>query len=280
MKKISDTARISRSAKIGENVVVGHNVTIGDGCVIEEGVTISDNCIVYPNCEIGSNSFIGPFATIGEPTFPYYEKRDEFVFPTTRIGKKALVRSYSLIYSDVIIGDDFQCGHRVSIRERAQIGNNVRIGTVSDIQGYCSIGDYTRIHSNVHIGQKSSVAAFVWIFPYVVLTNDPTPPSDELYGVTVKSFSVIATGSILLPGITVNLDGFVGAHSLVKKDVPAETVVSGVPASEICNVRKLKNRKTGETCYPWRFYFDRGMPWEGLGYEVWEKAQASDKQGL
>lgn len=269
MTQTNNTNRISDSAQIGKGVKIGHNVSIGSGCKIGDNVTVSDNSIIYPNCEIGADSFIGPFVTLGEPTYKYYDDVEGFVFPTTKIGNFSLIRSYSLVYADVIIDEGFQCGHRVSIREKTKIGKNVRIGTVSDIQGHCSIGDYSRLHSNVHIGQNSIIDPFVWIFPYVVLTNDPTPPSNELYGVTLKRFSVIATGSIILPGVVVNEDGFVGAHSLVKKDVPAETVVAGVPAVDICSVRKLKNKKTGQTPYPWRYYFDRGMPWEGIGYDNW-----------
>jgi UDP-3-O-[3-hydroxymyristoyl] glucosamine N-acyltransferase len=69
---------------------------------------------------------------------------------------------------------------------------------LSDLQGHCEIGDYVRFHSNVHIGQKSKIGNFVWIFPYVVLTNDPYPPSNNLVGVTVHDFAAIATMSVIL----------------------------------------------------------------------------------
>ena len=38
----------------------------------------------------------------------------------------------------------------------------------------------------------------LWIFPYVVLTNDPHPPSDMMHGVTVNDFVAIATLSVVL----------------------------------------------------------------------------------
>ena len=67
-------------------------------------------------------------------------------------------------------------------------------------------------------------------YPYVVLTNDPHPPSDVLQGVTVKDYAVIATMSVLLPGINVGPHSLVAAHSLVNKDVPEGQVVGGSPA--------------------------------------------------
>ena len=185
------------------------------------------------------------------------------------IGENAIIRSGAIIYSGSEIGNNFQTGHRVTIREKAKIGDNVSVGTLSDIQGYCEIGNYVRMHSNVHIGQKSKIEDFVWIFPYTILTNDPTPPSDELVGVTLKSFSVIATGSIILPGVTVESDTLVAAGAIVTKDVHQGEVVGGNPAKVISNISKIKNRFTGEQVYPWRYTFKRGMPWEESNYETW-----------
>src|SRR5581483_1539376 len=110
-------------------------------------------------------------------------------------------------------------GHRVTVREGAQAGKNLQIGTLCDIQGHCTIGDYVRFHSNVHIGQRAKIGNFVWIFPYVVLTNDPHPPSDVLIGVEVEDFASIATMSVILPGVKVGTHSLVAAHSSVSRDV-------------------------------------------------------------
>jgi len=136
-----------------------------------------------------------------------------------RIGKNSLLRSETIIYGDNDFGEALQTGHRVTIREKSKIGNHVRIGTLSDIQGHCEIQDYVNMHSNVHIGQKSIIKKYAWIFPYVILTNDPNPPSEDLLGVTVEEFAIIATSTVVLPG--------------------------------------------------WQYTFDRGMPWQGIGYEKW-----------
>ncbi len=140
----------------------------------------------------------------------FYTDRSNKVHPLI-IGQKALIRSETIIYGDTVIGDNFQTGHRVTIREKSRIGHNVRIGTLSDIQGDCDIGNYVNLHSNVHIGMKSTIKDYVWIFPYVVLTNDPTPPSETLLGVTIEEFAIIATGSIIMPGKHIGKDALVGA---------------------------------------------------------------------
>ncbi|MEG0681803.1 MAG: acyltransferase [Eubacterium sp.] len=167
----------------------------------------------------------------------------------------------------------------MTIREGSKIGNHVRIGTLSDIQGHCEIGNYVNMHSNVHIGQKSMIKDYVWIFPYVILTNDPTPPSDELLGVTVESFAIISTGVIVLPGVHIAEDTLIGAGAIVNKDVEEGKVVVGNPGKTICDITKIKNKFTNEQVYPWRYSFDRGMPWEGENYNIWyENCKQASKQ--
>jgi acetyltransferase-like isoleucine patch superfamily enzyme len=51
--------------------------------------------------------------------------------------------------------------------------------------------------------------------------------------VRLKRYSGIGTGTILLPGVTVNEGAAIGAGAVVTKEVPAFTVVGGVPAKFI-----------------------------------------------
>ena len=244
------------TAIVSEKAVIGANVSIGA------------HCIVYDNVEIGDNTIVGPNSILGEPVAAFY--RDEhYENPPLTIGRDTLFRSGAIIYAGSRIGNGFECGHRVTIREQTEIGVHARVGTLSDIQGFCRIGNYSRLHSNVHIGQKSEIGDFVWIFPYVVLTNDPQPPSSILHGVVVEEFAVIATQAVIMAGVRIGRDSLVGASALVNKDVEAEAVVVGVPAKKLASVRDIKAAGNGDAVYPWREHFERGMPWEGIGYEAW-----------
>jgi acetyltransferase-like isoleucine patch superfamily enzyme len=248
----------SRNVQISPIAVIGKNVKIGDNTTIYDNVVIGDNTIICNNC------------IIGEPNNDYYNN-ENYINPSTTIGENAMIRSHTIIYADTKTGANFQTGHRVTIREKTIIGENCRVGTLSDIQGHSIIGNYCWLHSNVHIGQGSKIGNFVFIYPYAVLTNDPTPPSNVCIGPEIGDFSQIAVSSVLLPGVKIGKHVLVGAGSIVGKNVDDYQLVLGNPAKFIKDVREIKSRETGLQHYPWTETFDRGMPWEGIGFDNWEK---------
>jgi acetyltransferase-like isoleucine patch superfamily enzyme len=232
---IHPTAIIHKEAKIGTNVVVGPYT------------------IIHKNVSIGDNTFIGSHCEIGHPA---HNPSDSGLLV---IGKNSHIRSHSIFYEGSNFGDNLVTGHRVTVREKTRAGRNFQIGTLGDIQGHCEIGDFVRFHSNVHIGQHSKIKDYVWIFPYVVLTNDPHPPSSVMMGVTVENYVAIATMSIVLPGVTVKAGALVGAHSSVSRDVEPDTVVAGSPAKYVCDTSKIQLKDgSGMSAYPWRRHFHRG----------------------
>lgn len=259
---------------IAENTIFGNNVVLNHNCIIEEGVKIGDNTYIDSNTiirrgvTIGKDSFIGSNCIIGEYLMDFCIDRTPHEYALL-IGEKALIRSGTIIYAGSEIGDGFQTGNQATIREKTQIGNHVSVGTLSDIQGNCHIGNYVRLHSNVHIGQFSRVDDFVWIFPYVVLTNDPTPPSEKFVGVHACSFSIIATGAVVMPGIEIGQDALIAAGAIVTKVVAPYTVVAGNPAKVISDVRDIKSKIDGVPVYPWREHFKKYMPWEESDFVTW-----------
>lgn len=271
---MTNTQKMGKNCVIGENVNFGDNVTIGHNCIIEDNVSIGENTFIDSNTiirggvTIGKESFIGSNSIIGEYWMDFCKDR-QYYEHSLIIGEKALIRSGSIIYAGSEIGNNFQTGHQATIRENTRIGNNVSVGTLSDIQGNCKIGNYVRIHSNVHIGQLSFIDDFVWLYPYVVLTNDPTPPSSEFVGVHVHSFAIVATGSIIMPGLDLGQDCLIGAGAIVTKSIEPYAVAVGNPAKQISDVRKIKNKITGELVYPWRDHFSNYMPWDDVGFEAW-----------
>lgn len=244
-----------------DNVTIKEGVILGNNVIKEDDVYIDYGCIIRDNVHIKKGSFIGARSILGEYLMDFYKDKTNKYHPLL-IGENAIIRSENVIYGGNTIGDNFQTGHKVTIRESNIIVSNVRLGTLADIQHRCSIGSYVSIHSGVFIGEETIIKDYAWIFPHAVLTNDPTPPSNEIQGVTVESYAVISASSTILPGVYVNRDSIVGAGAIVTKDVLEEKVVVGNPAKVVCSIHDVKIKISGQSPYPWKYNFKRGMPWE------------------
>ncbi|MGI2091619.1 N-acetyltransferase [Shewanella oncorhynchi] len=233
---------IHPTALISEKAIIGNNVTIGAYTVVYDNVVIGNNSTIEAFCELGvENKFCDSLPLV--------------------LGENAYIRSHSIFYAASSFGKNLVTGHRVTVRERTTVGHDFQIGTLGDIQGHCEIGNFVKCHSNVHIGNKSKIGNYVWIFPYVVLTNDPHPPSDVLIGCEIQDFAVIATMSVILPGVQIASDTLIGAGSIVGKNVETGWVVAGNPAKPVCEISKIKLKDgSGRKAYPWRNHFHRGYP--------------------
>ncbi|MDD1665698.1 MAG: N-acetyltransferase [Methanomicrobiales archaeon] len=184
--------------------------------------------------EYGRNT-LGPGARIFEPVTIGFPSRDRIGCENFRgavIGKNALILSGTTIYCAVEIGDDFQCGHNVLIRERTRIGSRVAVGTATIIEGDTTIGSDVRVQSMVFIPANTTIESGVFIGPHAVLTNDRYPPfgRPELRGPVLKEQSVIGANATVLPGIVVGKGACVAAGAVVTHDVPARKLAIGVPA--------------------------------------------------
>ena len=226
---------ISEKAKLGKNVQVSNTAIIFDNVIIEDGVKIADFCLIgFSNSADDTKKLI--------------------------IKKNTQINSHSIIYLDSIIGENSIIGHNVLVREKSVIENNVQIGSFSDIEGYCLIESYSKLHSNVHVGQGSKIMSYSWLFPYVILTNDPIPPSDIRDGVTIEPFSIVCTRATVLPGKTLGFGSFVGANSLVNIDLKPETIGIGNPFKQFGSISLMKIPNKKGCAYPWTTRFNKDYP--------------------
>lgn len=242
---------------------INNGAVIYEGAIIEKNCIIDNGAIIYPGAIIREKSYIGPFCIIGEHTMDFYRNPGNHKYLPTEIGANSIVRANTIIYEDVKTGNDFQTGHNVTIREKSVIGKNCSIGSYSDIQGKLKMGDFVRLHSNVHLGQLTEIDDYVWLFPYVITTNDMYPPHDKLSGVKIGKYALVTTNVTILPGVTIGENSFVAAKALVTKDVKPFTFVKGSPAVEKGNIADLKD-KEGNSLYPWKEYLEeyRAYPWQ------------------
>lgn len=236
MTFVHPSSYVSTGAKLGDDVEVG------PFAIIHDNVILGNRVKVGAYCELGISTKLGD----GTPLI---------------IGDDSLIRSHAAFYESSSFGPGLTTGHHVIVREKTIAGAGFQIGTLSEIQGDCSVGDYVRFQSNVFVGKKTTIGNFVWILPYVVLTNDPTPPSNLLMGCTIEDYASIAAASVVLPGVTVGHHSLVAAQACVTKNVPPNKVVAGVPARVVGDIQSIKLRDgSGRSAYPWTRHFTRGYP--------------------
>jgi acetyltransferase-like isoleucine patch superfamily enzyme len=196
--------------------------------------------------EYGIN-VIGEGAQIFEPVtigFPSRENIGKTGFPGSTVGRHAVLRSGTIIYCDVIIGDNFQSGHNTLIREKTRIGDRTAIGTATVIDGNTSIGNGVSLQSMVYIPTNTTICDRVFIGPNAVLTNDRYPPSGSLEGPVIKAGAVIGANVTILPGVCIGEGAFVAAGSVVTRNVPDYMMAIGTPARvKELPEEMLKNRR-------------------------------------
>lgn len=103
----------------------------------------------------------------------------------------------------------------------------------------CFIGDEVKldVRGGITFENDVTISGRATIVTHINVGFDDHPlqkyyPTKESQ-VVIKQGAYIGTGAIILPGVTIGRESVVGAGAVVTKDVPAHTLVAGVPAKEV-----------------------------------------------
>ncbi len=136
------------------------------------------------------------------------------------IGNNTKIWHWTHISKDAIIGDNCSIGQNVYIANKVKIGNNCKI------QNNVSIYDNIILEDNVFCG------------PSVVFTNVINPRSEfirknEYMDTIVKLGATLGANSTIICGNLIGEYAFIGAGSVVTKNVPDFALCKGVPAKQV-----------------------------------------------
>jgi UDP-2-acetamido-3-amino-2,3-dideoxy-glucuronate N-acetyltransferase len=151
------------------------------------------------------------------------------------IGNACIIGTGVVIYRGCQVGDECLVADLATIREHVIIGNKTIIGRNAAIENHCRVGDYCKLETNSYITAWSDLGDFVFIAPGVITSNDNFAGRSQkrfkhFKGVTVKDGGRIGANATVLPGRTIEEQGFAAAGAVVTRDVPARTIVVGSPA--------------------------------------------------
>jgi UDP-2-acetamido-3-amino-2,3-dideoxy-glucuronate N-acetyltransferase len=136
------------------------------------------------------------------------------------IGEGTMIWHWTHICSNAVIGTKCSLGQNIFIANKVVIGNNVKI------QNNISIYDGVILEDDVFCG------------PSMVFTNVYNPRSkvsrkDEYRSTLVKKGATLGANCTIVCGVVIGKYAFIGAGSVVTKDIKDYALVVGVPAIQI-----------------------------------------------
>ena len=203
---------------------------VGDNVVIYPGTVIGDGCRIADNVVLGKQPALSPRSTARQEELPPLE-----------LGPGTVVSTGAIVFAGTRIGARAIVGDQACIRERCVVGDDVVIGRGSLVENDTTIGALTKIQANAYVTAYSTLEDNVFIAPCVTTTNDNYMGRTEkrhalMRGPTIRRGARVGGGAVLLPGIEIGEEAFVGAGAVVLEDVPPRTVVVGNPARPLREV--------------------------------------------
>lgn len=184
---------------------------------------------------------LGRDPQIGEGAILGRRPGREIALADTVIGDFAIIRSNTVIYCNVTIGDNLETGHNVIIREENIIGHDFGIWSNSTVDYGCEIGDRVRIHNNVYVAQHTTIEDEVFLAPGVMIANDPHPICTKcMRGPTIRKGARIGVNATLLSHIVIGEYSLIGAGSVVTRDIPSGVLAYGNPAKVVKPIDSLR----------------------------------------
>lgn len=142
----------------------------------------------------------------------------------------------SYVDENVTIGDGTKIWHFCHIQSNTIIGNKCSFGQNVNVAGNVKIGNGVKVQNNVSIYEGVELEDFVFCGPSMVFTNDMNPRakypkgSSNYLKTLVKEGASIGANATVICGVTVGEWAFIGAGSVVTKNVKNHEIVIGVPA--------------------------------------------------
>ena len=152
--------------------------------------------------------------------------------------KLYFVHESSYIDEPVSMGKGTKIWHFCHVMKNSKIGRNCVLGQNVNIDSGVVIGNNVKIQNNVSVYKKVIIEDNVFCGPSMVFTNVSNPRSafpkglEEYEPTLVKRGASIGANATIVCGIIIGEYAFIGAGSVVTKDVSAYALVYGNPVRQ------------------------------------------------
>ena len=195
-------------------VDVRGNVEAGKDCSVDVNVIFEGKVILGENVTIKSN----------------------VVLQDVSIGDNSVIESFSHL-SSATVGSNCNIGPYARLREGSEIGNNAKIGnfveTKKTILGDGAKANHLAYLGDADIGSRTNIGAGTITCNYDGTNKHQTKIGEE---------SFIGTNSSLVAPVNIGKGAYVGAGSVITKDVPDEALAVG-RGKQVTKEDWAKNKK-------------------------------------
>ena len=144
------------------------------------------------------------------------------------------VHESSFIDDNVTIGNDTKIWHFCHVLSDSKIGQKCSFGQNCVIGPHVEIGSGVKVQNNISIYKGVIIEDDVFLGPSMVFTNVINPRSfierkEEFKNTRLKRGCSIGANATIVCGVTVGSYSFVGAGTVITKDVPDFALVYGTP---------------------------------------------------
>ena len=148
------------------------------------------------------------------------------------------VHSTACVDEGAVVGDDTKVWHFSHVMGGAVLGERCSLGQNVFVANGVKVGDGVKIQNNVSLYEGIVLEDYVFCGPSMVFTNVYTPRSavvrkDEYRDTLVRRGATLGANCTIVCGVTIGEHAFVGAGSVVNRDVPSHALVVGVPSRQI-----------------------------------------------
>ena len=144
----------------------------------------------------------------------------------------------AIVDDGATIGNESRVWHWAHVCGGALVGKGVSLGQNVFVGNKVTIGDKCKIQNNVSVYDNVHLEEGVFCGPSMVFTNVYNPRSlierkDEYRDTLVKKGATLGANCTVVCGITIGEYAFIGAGTVVNKNVKPFALMVGVPAKQI-----------------------------------------------